>query len=320
MQCRDGCKFSPLKLRLFLVRHGETVDNVAGRYAGITDSPLTSHGIVQAQRLAAHLVGRAPDIGPIRHVFSSDLTRAVETAAAVVDAQATISATTSQTKLDGRPHADADGTPLKLVQVPELRERDFGSLEGSKYGGGSMFLANDVETPARMTERAKKFVDGHLAPLLTAEQIAVGGSIVVVAHGVILDSLLRLLLNRYGSGEKAARLGDVKNTGWKNTGHVELIVGDDSASPAVADGPGDGAAEVCGKSTPTPPPQRQRQTKQPQITLTVVAVNVLTHLEGLTKTLGGIGSAQFDKRQRTMDSFFGPAAKKARVEKKPEEA
>lgn len=36
---------------IYLVRHGETVWNTLGRYQGIKDSPLTSHGVRQANIL-----------------------------------------------------------------------------------------------------------------------------------------------------------------------------------------------------------------------------------------------------------------------------
>jgi hypothetical protein len=206
--------------------------------------------------------------------------------------------------------------PLRVVTLPELRERDFGLAEGKKFG---VDLASaGAESREQMRLRAERFVAGYLEPLLTAERIAAGGCVVVVAHGLILDSLLRVLLARFGPRE-LARLG--KMPGWSNTGYVELVVGVGPVQAAVADA-SDGSrssVEVSGERTPTlgfptaePSILPQRQ---PQVILSVVGVNVLKHLEGLKKTRGGIGSAQFDKRQRTVDSFFGPAAKKARVER-----
>ncbi|KAL2179714.1 histidine phosphatase superfamily [Thermothelomyces heterothallicus CBS 202.75] len=328
-----------MTMRLFLVRHGETVDNVAGIYAGTHDSPLTAHGVLQARRLGAHLASRSATIGPVRHVFASDLKRAVETAAAVVDAQtaavggnqprsqpATSDSDSDPFRVDsGEKDADSNkaadpAASLKLVELPELRERDFGSAEGEKFGV-DLALAG-AESWEQMRQRAASFVDTHLVPLLTAEQVALGGCIVVVAHGLILGSLLRVLLARYGSGQ-LARLAGGKMPGWSNTGYYELIVDAVSSSPVVASRSGlassGSSAGVSGERTPkltlpTPSPQG------PHITLSVAGVNMLKHLEGLKKTRGGIGSAQFDKRQRTMDSFFAPAAKKAKVEPAPEVA
>ncbi|KAL2168397.1 hypothetical protein VTG60DRAFT_7310 [Thermothelomyces hinnuleus] len=315
-----------MTMRLFLVRHGETVDNVAGIYAGTRDSPLTAHGVLQARRLGAHLASRSATIGPVRHVFASDLKRAVETAAAVVDAQtaavggnqprsqpATSYSDSDPFRVDGG-GKDADNNKaadpaasLKLVELPELRERDFGSAEGEKFGV-DLGLAG-AESREQMRQRAVRFVDTHLLPLLTAEQVASGGCIVVVAHGLILGSLLRVLLTRYGAGQ-LARLAGGKMPGWSNTGYYELVV-DAVSSPPVAASSGPtssgSSAGVSGERTPklTLP---NSSPQGPHITLSVAGVNVLKHLEGLKKTRGGIGSAQFDKRQRTMDSFFAPSS------------
>lgn len=239
----------------------------------------------------------------------------METARAVVDAQATIGEgdgeTSALTVKDDGPDADAEGTsPLKLVQLPELRERDFGSAEGKKYGVGLSLAAAGAESRGQTRFRADGFVQAHLAPLLTAADECV----VVVAHGLILNWLLRVLLARFGPGEMK-RLGGTLTTGWSNTGYVELVVGVGAARLVEADD-GDCRVVESGDRTPipTPPPP-----PPPQITLSVVGVNVLKHLEGLKKTRGGIGSAQFDKRQRTIDSFFAPTAKKPRVEQEPKE-
>ncbi|OAA35614.1 proteinrelated to alpha-ribazole-5'-phosphate phosphatase [Beauveria brongniartii RCEF 3172] len=69
-------------MRLLLIRHGETVDNVAGIFAGVRDSALTTHGVLQAGRLGGHLAARFPS--SVRAVFTSDLQRAARTAAAGV--------------------------------------------------------------------------------------------------------------------------------------------------------------------------------------------------------------------------------------------
>lgn len=74
---------SDATMRLLLIRHGETVDNVAGVYAGSRDSALTAHGVLQAGRLAAHLAEHVE----VDRMFSSDLQRAAITAQAILDAQ-----------------------------------------------------------------------------------------------------------------------------------------------------------------------------------------------------------------------------------------
>src|SRR5579859_4006676 len=65
-------------VRILLARHGETVFNVEGRWQGQSDSPLTERGLLQAREL-----GRALSAEPIVAVYSSDLGRALQTAAEV---------------------------------------------------------------------------------------------------------------------------------------------------------------------------------------------------------------------------------------------
>jgi len=65
-------------VRILLARHGETVFNVEGRWQGQSDSPLTERGRAQARELARALVDE-----PAAAVYTSDLGRAANTAAAV---------------------------------------------------------------------------------------------------------------------------------------------------------------------------------------------------------------------------------------------
>ena len=62
---------------LILVRHGQSVANLGGIFAGHTDIPLTELGLLQARRTAAYL-----DAYPIDYIYSSDLLRAMQTAEA----------------------------------------------------------------------------------------------------------------------------------------------------------------------------------------------------------------------------------------------
>ncbi len=71
----------PRTLRFFLVRHGETADNIQMRYLGLRDEPLTENGILQA-----HHVADALSQLPIRIVVSSPLRRAADTAVRISEA------------------------------------------------------------------------------------------------------------------------------------------------------------------------------------------------------------------------------------------
>lgn len=168
----------PQAARIIAIRHGETAWNVLGRIQGHTDIGLNDQGRAQAQQVAQALAGETLDA-----VYSSDLLRAWETAQAIAAA--------AQVPL----HAESG-----------LRERCFGSFEGSSFaeiavqqpeaaalwrkrdpafappGGGESLL----QLQARIQEAVQRVAAAH-----------VGGHIVLVAHGGVLDMLYRLATRQH---------------------------------------------------------------------------------------------------------------------------
>ncbi len=69
--------------RVWLVRHGQTDWNRAGRYQSHTDRPLTDYGRRQARALALYFAGRK-----VEAVIHSGLTRTASIARAIVGARA----------------------------------------------------------------------------------------------------------------------------------------------------------------------------------------------------------------------------------------
>lgn len=67
--------------QVFLVRHGETDYNLSGRWQGHLDIPLNRQGREQAQQVAAALASRG-----LQAIYSSDLSRALETAQTIAAA------------------------------------------------------------------------------------------------------------------------------------------------------------------------------------------------------------------------------------------
>lgn len=66
--------------RVFIVRHGETDYNIARRWQGHLDTPLNENGRAQAQALATYLQDEPIDI-----IYSSNLSRAYDTATAIAN-------------------------------------------------------------------------------------------------------------------------------------------------------------------------------------------------------------------------------------------
>ena len=91
--------------RLLLIRHGDTELNSAERYWGRTDVKLSAAGLRQAERLRDRLAAEKIDA-----IYSSDLQRALVTANTI-----------------------ASRHQLAVVVCAELRETDFGQLEGLTF-------------------------------------------------------------------------------------------------------------------------------------------------------------------------------------------
>jgi broad specificity phosphatase PhoE len=148
---------------LLLARHGETDWNRERRVQGHTDRPLNAAGQAQAREL-----GEALQFESLDAVYSSDLSRAYDTALAV-----------------------AEPRGLEVVQVADLRERHFGTWEGvtdaeilrrfPQAGGGPW---GDGETPDEMTVRV---VDA----LREIAAQHTGGQVLVVSHGGPMRAILR---------------------------------------------------------------------------------------------------------------------------------
>ncbi|KAL7815841.1 phosphoglycerate mutase-like protein [Trichoderma gracile] len=261
-------------MHLFMIRHGETVDNVAGIYAGSRDSALTSHGVLQIRRLATHLAEDAE--AALEYIFSSDLQRAVKTAEAIA---------AEQKRVHSR--------DIPVVELAELREKDFGSDEGIKFGD-SRGRAPDSETPESMKARVDAFLDGYLLPLLSSQtdDVSSKSRCAVVSHGIILGVLYRELCARVIRGgitvdpNPSAASSLISPPFWDNTGYLKCTVS--MAEPMAGED----------KSLP--------------LRLHVSLVNCTIHLRDLKKTRGGIGSAAFDEKQRTLTSFFLPGPTKKR--------
>ena len=137
--------------KLYLVRHGETVDNARQLMQGQTPGELNDNGRRQAMDLARRLAEVKFDT-----VMSSDLRRAVQTA-----------------DILARPHG------LTVETTPLLRERDWGDFTGRFIPDlkNEPWPAN-VEPLSAMMQRASQFLD----LLRTRHE---GQCVLAVGHGII---------------------------------------------------------------------------------------------------------------------------------------
>ncbi|MGB3305280.1 MAG: histidine phosphatase family protein [Thermomicrobiales bacterium] len=161
---------------IYLVRHGETDWNRAGKYQGSFDIPLNALGEQQAAQLGDYLRGN--DLAPRGEAMvSSPLSRAFGTARAIGDALGIDEITT-----------DAD-----------LQERSYGAAEG-----------------LTVVEREARWPDGNWPGLEEWEHVATramraldkvvadhsGQDVFVVCHGGVINAILAVISDgRIGTGK-----------------------------------------------------------------------------------------------------------------------
>jgi 2,3-bisphosphoglycerate-dependent phosphoglycerate mutase len=168
--------------RIYLVRHGETELN-ATRVLQPPATPLSAHGLAQAERVAARLAGAG-----LLRVWVSDLRRAEMTAEAI---------------------ARASGAPL--LRDPDLAERNFGALRGRPYAelGLDPFAPGYAPPEGESWEVFHARVD-RVWQRVDAAARAAGGPIAVVTHGLVC----RAVVSRRAVLAPGLSLD---GRGWRNT-------------------------------------------------------------------------------------------------------
>lgn len=165
-------------VKIILVRHGQTVWNLAGKFQGQTDVALTEDGQKQARLLAEHF-----PLDRVDEIYCSDLKRAHDTAKAI-----------------------GDKFGVEVVPCEELREINFGEWESLTYKEISAkwpeTMGDFWKNPAKLTipsgesftqvqERAMKKINE-----IIEANVKKGGErfVVLVAHGGINRSILTAFL------------------------------------------------------------------------------------------------------------------------------
>ena len=141
---------------IFLVRHGETVDNARQIMQGQTQGELNEKGREQALQVAERLASE-----PIDAVVASDLQRAIQTA-----------------EIIAAPHH------LPVVTTPLLRERDWGDFTGRfipELKGKAW--PDNIESEEALLSRARTL-------LIYITATYPGKRVVAVGHGIINKAIL----------------------------------------------------------------------------------------------------------------------------------
>ena len=188
MHAEGGADLSAAATRVIAVRHGQTAWNAALRIQGHTDIPLDERGRWQAARLAQALAHET-----VHAVYSSDLQRARDTA-----------------------RAYAAGAGLAVHDVPGLRERRFGHFEGLSFDDIERQWPDDAR---RWRRREPDFAPGDGESLRDFHHRCVGAcaalaarhrgqTLLVVAHGGVLDCLYRAATRTSVDAPRSWQLGN----------------------------------------------------------------------------------------------------------------
>lgn len=189
----------------------------------------------------------------------------------------------------------------ELVGVSLLRERDFGYLEGKPFGlkasdqplSPGAAPKKEPESREMMAVRMNAFIDDYILPLLSVEAIEPESqtTVLVISHGVILTILWKCILDQlyhayiHLSDEVRSQEDSIKPNfvvGWSNTAFLQLCFTSRQPSQAT----GEGLKKLGAWS------------------VEIEELGCVDHLDGLKRARGGIGSAEHDPSQKSLDSFF----------------
>lgn len=154
---------------LCLVRHGQSTWNAERRIQGQLDPPLSALGLAQAARVAERLAKERWDV-----LYSSDLSRARQTAEAI-----------------------AAATGLEIRLDPTLREQGQGKREGL-LADEAKLLYPDPNAPEVGRETAEALQARAVQAYHRIRDAHPGERVIVVAHGALMASFLRVALDITG--------------------------------------------------------------------------------------------------------------------------
>lgn len=184
-----------MKLRLHLVRHGQTLFNRYNRLQGWSNSPLTDQGLHDA-----HTAGEKLAEIPFKGAFCSDTTRAIDTATIVMQANHYV-----------------QENPVELISDMHFREQCYGYFEGQdmamawwaagaphgagtyadiveKYGIAATrdFLKEvDPFSDAESDDEYWSRIEGQFTMIKGREGLQDGDDVLVISHGNTLLNLMQ---------------------------------------------------------------------------------------------------------------------------------
>ena len=176
------------KLKLYIVRHGQTEWNVLEKFQGQLNSPLTPEGIEKVKETAKELKNVNFEAG-----YTSQMGRTIATAEIILENNKYEQEKTSDQK-------------LKLQKLSELNEIHFGEWQGLtfketfvKYPKEAHNYFYDVKNYNAKNIKGEELKDGlerFLKGLKKIREEQKSGNILIVTHGTVLELFFNYIQNR----------------------------------------------------------------------------------------------------------------------------
>ncbi|KAH8825388.1 phosphoglycerate mutase-like protein [Flagelloscypha sp. PMI_526] len=264
----------------YLIRHGESKDNLKSIWAGSRDAPLTNHGMNQAKALASSLSHIA-----FASIHSSPLQRTMGTAEALQSMQTIPVPQIIPSKLlQERAFGDAEGQPY-TSKFTKGKTHEWHYEQGiypSLKSRNARFPGNTSESVNDVRARAKRVVDELLLPYVwdtarnNQEEVI---HVAITSHGIFLTELVAELLNRGGKSSMVP-VPFLRNTGWHR---IDVNIEGKRTGQLISLDEGE----------------------QPKLVVQAIARGQDEHLKGLVRQKGGVGSIAHDRKQQDIRGFFG---------------
>ena len=223
--------------RILLIRHGETEANAAGVLQGQSESALTARGRAQANALGValraklHALGQA--VSPI--IWTSDLSRAVDTAQAVVRNVDAISSLRTDERLRERLLGPFQG--ISTAECAARYPKAWAAFNRGELDDGEPTAALEPGA-ADAIERVGAMQERCLAALNDVADAGPGATTLVVSHGGLVYTAV-VAVRGEGDSSHVPHIGNVSVTTlqrseggtWQVVQVGEVLV-DDAATSA----------------------------------------------------------------------------------------
>ena len=176
------------KLKLYIVRHGQTEWNVLEKFQGQLNSPLTTEGIKKIEKTASELKNIK-----FEAVYTSELGRTISTAEIILQHN-------NFEKIKNK------NEKLTLYKLSELNEINFGEWQGMnfkeifiKYPEEAHNYFYDVKNYTAKNIKGEELKDGLERFLKGLKKIRSNheyGNILIVTHGTVLELFFNYIQNK----------------------------------------------------------------------------------------------------------------------------